>query len=224
MRCNRGVWALVVFGLLSAGCIEGDEITTIAVHEDGAADVTVMRSHLHSSTPGAAGRKEEENYRAEFDAEKDSEVTRIREAGGTLESKHWIKKTSPMACALAFRLPEAKVLEKYLTIRDGDGPPPIETQFVRQGNTRQLLVTIRSDKDASTKKREPSTADSLRQAAANGIGEIRLSTVGGNIVEARGFHVSKDRHTALLDDEAVESLLEAGKGTCKLWVEWTVGP
>lgn len=208
--------------LLLAGCIEGDEITTIMIHEDGAADVTVIRSHLHSSSANAAGQKEEENYRAEFDAEKDSEVTRVRDAGGTLESKHWIKKTSPMACALVFRLPESKVLEKYLTIRDGDGPPPIETRFVRQGNLRQLIVTIRSDKEASTTKREPATAASLRQAAANGIGEIRMSTVRGTIVDARGFHVSKDKHTAILDNEAVETLLEAGQGTGELRLEWTV--
>src|SRR5262245_23311173 len=111
----------LLLGLLLVGCIVSDELTTFSIRPDGSADLVLFRSNVRSSEEGPKAAEELQRYVEEFDAGRDQDLVRIREAGGEIVAAHWLRRERPCANVVVARFPGASALEKYLTIAGKEG-------------------------------------------------------------------------------------------------------
>ena len=223
MKSIKSACLVVLPLLVLAGCIIGDELTTVTVHPDGSAELVIFRSNLHSTEAGEKADKEVADYKATFDTESDDDRARIREAGGSIITAKWIRAEPPLSNLLHARFPNASALEKFWTVDSEDGHSQIVTRFHSDGRQRKLTfhVTIPVDQSSSP---EAVDAQQLQQTQANGISVTRISVTEGAITGARGFIVASDRQSAVLNSTEVSEAIREGQGTAELFLEWEVAP
>lgn len=217
---RRASFFLILF-MLAGGCIIGDQITTITVHPDGAADLVMFRSNLHSTETGDSAQRELAEYQATFKARTEQSFTHIQDAGGEIVDAGWLSQEPPAANYIYARLPNSTALEKYLTLNPDDGVE-LATQFRKEGSRRMLTfeLTVPADK-AQASHTSPTDMSQLKQMRANGLSETRFAVASGSITDARGFTVAEDNQSALLDTTALDHVFQTG-GSAELYLEWQV--
>lgn len=223
MTSTRCAFVLLIPLLLFAGCVVGDQLTTITVHPDGAADLVIFSSNLHSTQTGEEGKRELAEYRARFDSQSLDEMVRIREAGGRILQASWIRQQAPLSSVIYAQLPDASVLEKFGTSKSDDGSLQITTQLQSEDVHRRLNIRITTRPDPLGPSQWSSTdVRKLRQMLADGISETRVAVTSGSITEARGFTVADDKQSALLDLSETAKTLQTSGGKAELYLEWEV--
>lgn len=211
--------------LLLAGCIVGDELTTLTVYLDGSAELVILRSNLHSTEQGEKADKEIAEYRSRFDARTDEEYTRVKEAGGSIVATTWIRQQVPLSNVFHARFPSAAALEKYWTIHSDDGRSQITPQFHTDGVHRRLTFRVTVPQDAGAAPTAVSVeVPQCQQLQANGISVSRFAVANGSITGARGFTIADDKESAVLNNAEIAEALRAGDGTAELYLEWDVTP
>jgi hypothetical protein len=203
-----------------ASCIASDQLTTVLLHPDGSADWMRVQSNVHSTEKGEKGAEEVSRFIADFEARRDPDCVRIREAGGEILEARWVRREEPLATLVTARLPNAAALERLLTYRNDKGEPVVQGSFSREGPRRQLKMSIRLPREESSPAPAQQPQPDRRQEEANGVSETRFAVAGGQITAARGFVVASDKQSALLDPAAIRGLLEAGGGRADLLLEW----
>jgi len=223
MNWTRHAFALLTPLLLFAGCIVGDELTTITIQPDGSANMVTFRSNLRSTQSGQDGERELADYRVTFESRTQEDMARIRAAGGTIIQASWVREQAPFSNIVSVRFPHAAALEKFGTSRNDDGSLQITTQWESDGAHRRLLVRImaRPAALALSQFTKPSI-EKFRQHLADGISETRIAVAGGTITGVRGFVVARDRRSALLDPSEIAELLQANGGKTELFLDWEV--
>jgi hypothetical protein len=224
MTTKQWLWTIAVGLLISTGgCIVQDKIMTLTINPDGSAEMTVLRSNIRSTEEGEKGESEIAGYRAAFNGQTDDDLLMIRRAGAQVESAVWLRQQVPLANAVHAIIPSADALEKLLTIPNGDGPPLVISKFTSLQSQRRLSLQVTMQPSQLPPATDPQTAASEMQLKrASEISELRLAVTNGTIIEARGFTVASDKHSALLDVATVMSLVRAGNGNAELFVEWEV--
>src|SRR5262245_58872812 len=139
---------LLFVPVLLAGCVIGDELTTVTVQPDGSAELVTVRSNLHSTEKGEQAIQEVAEYQARFDSRSDEEYARVRDAGGGIVATSWIRKESPSSNLFHARLPSAAALEKYWTMHSDDGRSQVTPQFRTEGLHRRLTIRVTMPQDA----------------------------------------------------------------------------
>lgn len=205
-------------GLLLAGCIVSDELTTLTIRPDGSASLVIFRSNIRSTETGAQGEGEVRRHVEAFDARQDPEMVRIAEAGGELLEASWIRGEHPRACTVSAELPSADALERYCSVRDETGAFLLEASFTADGARRRLGLVFAPPADF--KLAEPVTTRGKREQQADGVSETRFAITEGKIVAERGFVVAKDGRSALLALDEIEELLRADPDRIELFLEW----
>lgn len=206
-----------------AGCIVGDEISTVTVHPDGSADLVMLRSNLRSTQEGERAQAELADYRESFDARTNNDFERIREAGGRVVDALWIRGEAPYANAIHARFPTASALEKFCTMKNDDGSSLLTARFTSDGMRRKLTLEIVMAPDKlDVAQFSPSDVDQLRQTYADGISHFRIAVADGSITAAGGFTVAEDKQSALLNVGEVAELLRRGQGQAEAYLEWEV--
>jgi len=225
MTSTRCAFVLLILLLLFAGCIVGDQLTTLTIHPDGSADLVIFGSNLHSTQTGEQGERELAEYRARFDSQSQDEMVRIREAGGKILQASWIRQHAALSNFVYARLPDASVLEKFGTSKKDDGSPQITTQLRSDGVHRRFSIQITARPDTfDTTQLSSTDVRRLRQMFADGISETRVAVTGGSINGTRGFTVASDKQSALLDLGEIAKILQTAGGKAELYLEWQVTP
>jgi len=220
MRRLGPVAAMVVLAaLILAGCLVSDEITTITIRPDGSADVVLYRANLRSSETGAQGDRELRDHAIAFDSGTDADRKRIQDAGGEILEARWLRRGSPSSTLIAAKLPTAASLEKYFTIRGGEGDVRLEGRLTQEGDRRRLALALQMPKDF---KPETPTPEETRQKRSDAISETRIAVEEGEILRAVGFTVASDRRSALLSIDDLLELLRADPRRVELLLEWRV--
>jgi hypothetical protein len=220
MNAKTYLLAALVTLLVLAGCIVGDELTTLTVNPDGSAEYVIFRSNLHSTEVGAKADKEVADYKANFDARGNDEFARIEAAGGSIVATNWLRNESPMSSIVHARFPDVAALEKFWTVRSDDGRSQIATEFASDGLKRRLTVRVL----VSPEENQPAEAPALpvQQMLANGVSVTRLAVAGGLITGAHGFTVAADRQSAVVNNDEIADAIREGHGTAELYLEWEV--
>jgi hypothetical protein len=202
-----------------AGCIVSDEVTTITIEPDGSADCVRFQSNIRSSEEGAKGAEELKKFVAVFDAHEDEEYLRIREAGGEVREARWLRKAEPYANIMVARLPSARVLENYATIKNEKGDVVVRGRFTQMEKRRRFSIEISFPEEEKPKAPPEPSVEDLRKEQADGISEMRFAVSGGRIVESRGFTVAADRRSAVLEPKRILTLLQKEKKV-EVFLEW----
>lgn len=225
MYAKTCLLAALVTLLVLAGCIVGDQLTTLTVHPDGSAEYVIFRSNLHSTEVGAKADKEIADYKADFDARANDDFARIEAAGGRIVAMNWLRAEAPMSNVVHARFPDAAALEKFWTVQSDDGRSQIATEFTIEGLKRRLTlrVLVRPDENQPAAS-PPVAALPVQQMLANGVSVTRFAVAGGTITGAHGFTVAADRQSAVVNDDEIADALREGAGTAELYLEWEVGP
>jgi hypothetical protein len=209
--------------LLLAGCIVGDELTTLTVHPDGSAELVILRSNLHSTEKGEKADKEITEYRSRFDTLTDGEFARIQGAGGSIEATTWFRRQAPLSNVVHARFPNAAALEKYWTIRSDDGGSLVTSEFHADGIHRRLTFQVTVPHDETTSPPAAMVdARQFQQSQANGISVNRFAVANGAITGARGFTVADDKQSAVLNSTEIAAVIRDGRGTADLYLAWDV--
>jgi hypothetical protein len=203
--------------LLVTSCIVSDELTIISILADGSADWVRFQSNIRSTEKGEKGTEELRRFVDDFETQKDPDLDRLRAAGGEILESRWVRRQEPYSTVVTAKLPSAKALEEFLTIRGNQGDPAVQTRFSQDGSRRKLAVTVSFPED---KLPELSSDDARRQEDANGFSRTRIAVLPGRILSSRGFKASADGRSALLDLQEIESALRAGRGKADLFIEW----
>ncbi len=223
MNSTRWLFVGLIPLVLVAGCIVGDQLTTLTIHADGSADLVIFSSNLRSTQAGKEGERELAEYKARFDARSQDEMVRIREAGGEILEASWIRQHVPFSHVIYARLPDESSLEKFASSTNDDGRQQIAMQLQSEGVHRRLSLQITVPPDAmDTAQLSTTDAGKLRQRFADGISETRIAVVGGSIVNARGFTVAEDKKSALLDVGEIAKILQTSGPKAELYLEWEV--
>lgn len=211
--------------LLLAGCIVGDELTTMTVHPDGSAELVILRSNLHSTQQGEKAADEVAAYKARFDARTGDEFARIQNSDGSVVATTWIRQQAPLSNVVQARLPSAAALEKYWTIRSDDGRSQITPEFRADGVQRRLTFRVTLPQDAiASLSTSPADARRCQQLQANGVSVTRFAVTNGAITGARGFTVADDKQSAVLSMQEIAEALRIGDGTAELYLQWDIVP
>ena len=107
MNAKSYLLAALITLLVLAGCIVGDQLTTLTVNPDGSAEYVIFRSNLHSTEVGAKADKEVADYKSGFDARANDEFARIKAAGGHIVATTWLRDAAPMSNVVHARFPDA---------------------------------------------------------------------------------------------------------------------
>jgi hypothetical protein len=206
--------------LLLSGCIVLDQVTTLAVHPDGSADLVVFHSNVRSTEEGGKAEEELRRHAAAFDGGSSDELTRIRNAGGELIEARWLRREPPYSTVTVARFHNAEALEKLGTFQDDDGELRVSTRFSQDGPRRKLTMVVLPPKDLNLSNIAEPSPKEARQNQVNGLNETRVIVVGGRIVAARGWTVSDDQRSALLAIEEIRRLLRDSPGRIELFIEW----
>jgi hypothetical protein len=202
-----------------AGCIVSDEVTTITIEPDGSADCVRFQSNIRSSEEGAKGAEELKRFVAEFDAHRDAEYLRIQEAGGEVREARWLRKAEPYANIMVARLPNARALENYATIKNEKGDVVVRGRFTQVEKRRRFSIEIALPEEDKPKPPPEPSVEGLRKEQANGLSETRFAVAGGRIVDSRGFTVAADGRSALLEPGRILTLLQKEKKV-EVFLEW----
>lgn len=224
MNAKSYLLAALITLLVLAGCIVGDQLTTLTVNPDGSAEYVIFRSNLHSTEVGAKADKEVADYKAGFDARANDEFARIEAAGGRIVATNWLRDAAPMSNVVHARFPEATALEKFWTVQSDDGRSQIATEFATDGLKRRLTVRVLVPPDENQPAAAAAPALPMQQMLANGVSVTRFAVAGGTITAAHGFTVSGDRQSAMVNNDEIADALREGHGTAELYLEWEVGP
>jgi hypothetical protein len=211
--------AAAILWLLSS-CIVSDQLDTLTIRPDGSADWVRVQSNIHSSEKGQKGAEELKAFIESFEARRDPDLVRIREAGGEVLEARLIRREEPCATLVAARLPGARALEAFSTLKDEKGEPVVRARFREEGPRRRLTLAVKvAKKDLPAPGERPSDAE-RRRAQADGISETRVAVAGGRITASHGFEVARDERSALLDIPAIQDLLLSGGGEAEAFLEW----
>jgi len=205
---------------VGTSCIVSDQMNTLTIHPDGSADWSKFRSNIRSTEEGEKGAAELQRFVAEFEARRDSECVRIREAGGEILAACWVQRQEPYATFVTAKLPGVESLQAFLTRKNDAGEAIVHARFVKDGQRRRLTLKIRVPKehlDAVTRK---PTRDERRQDKADSISNTRIAVTKGRITSARGFAVAGDKRSALVDLSSIRELVREGEGQTQLFLEW----
>jgi hypothetical protein len=224
MNAKSYLLAALVTLLVLAGCIIGDELTTLTVNPDGSAEYVIFRSNLHSTEVGEKADKEVADYKANFSARDNDEFARIEAAGGRIVTTNWLRDAAPLSNVVHARFPDASALEKFWTVRSDDGRSQIATEFATDGLHRRLTFRVFVPPDENQPAASPPAAAlPVQQMLANGVSVTRFAVAGGTITAAHGFTVSADRQSAVVNNDEIADALREGHGTAELYLEWEVG-
>jgi hypothetical protein len=215
--------ALVTLLVVLAGCIVGDELTTLTVNPDGSAEYVIFRSNLHSTEVGAKADKEVADYKANFDARGNDEFARIEAAGGSIVATNWLRNEAPLSNVVRARFPDASALEEFWTVQSDDGRSQIATEFASEGLKRRLTVRVLVPPEENQPAAEAPVLP-VQQMLANGVSVTRVAVADGTITGECGFTVAGDRQSAVVNNDEIAEAIREGHGTAELYLEWEVGP
>lgn len=222
MRHRILLLSVVAAICLPVSCIVSDQLTTLTILPDGSADWVRFQSSLRSTEEGEKGAEELRRFVEDFDAQRDADFVRIRESGGQILEARWVRRQEPYATLVVARLPSAKTLQDFCTLRNEKGETVIRTSFQEEGARRRLTFAVRLPKGDSPPAVRTSTEAEKRQEEANGISVTRLVVSGGRILDSRGFTVAGDRRSALINPIGIQAMLETGGGQADLFLEWQI--
>lgn len=225
MNAKSYLLAALITLLVLAGCIVGDELTTLTVNPDGSAEYVIFRSNLHSTEVGAKAEKEVADYKATFDARGNDEFARIEAAGGSIVATRWLRDAAPLSNLVHARFPDVSALQKFWTVQSDDGRSQIATEFTSEGLKRRLTVRVLVPPEEIQPAASPPPAVlPVQQMLANGVSVTRFAVAGGTITSAHGFTVAADHQSAVVNNDEIADALREGHGTAELYLEWEVGP
>jgi hypothetical protein len=205
---------------LVAGCIVSDNVTTITVHPDGSADFVAFSSNIRSTEAGSKADEELRRYAEDFDARRNDEFVRINEAGGKVLDTWWVRRDAPYSNIVSARLPNAVSLEKLMTIDGDPGELRVATRYSQEGRKRKLSMLVQPPKDLNIAEITSSSVKESRRRQANGLSELRVVVLGGEITGSRGWTVSDDKRSALLALDEIADLLRANSTQIEPFIEW----
>ncbi|REJ87714.1 MAG: hypothetical protein DWQ34_23995 [Planctomycetota bacterium] len=221
MRTMRCLAATVPVLLILSGCIVRDELTTLTICPDGAADLVILRSNIRSTKSGDAADQELAKYRRKFEEQGEQQFTRIEDAGGEIVEAAWIRRHPPFSNFIHAHLPDASSLERYGSSDGGEDQWSVATRFQADGSQRRLEIEITPPEASNPSMCSSSHRDALRQRLADGISETRIATVEGTITAAHGFTVADDKQSALLATGRIIEILEENEQV-EPFLEWAV--
>lgn len=207
---------------LLAGCIVSDEVTTITIRPDGSAELVKFNSNIRSTEQGRKADEELRLYAEEFDARKSQGFVGIEQAGGRVLDTWWVRRDPPYSHIISASLPSATALEKWGTIEGEEGQLQLSTRFSQDGAKRRLSMLFLPPKDFKVADIASPSVKEARQKQANGISEIRVVVLGGEITASQGWTVASDKRSALIDLEGIAELLRTSPDWIEIFIEWDV--
>jgi hypothetical protein len=207
---------------LLPGCIISDEVTTVTIRPDGSADLVKFNSNIRSTEQGSKGDEELRQYADEFDARKNQDFVGIEQAGGKVHDTWWVRREAPYSNIVSAWLPSAAALEKWGTIEGEEGQLRLTTHFTQDGRKRKLSMFFLPPKDFKVDDIASPSLKEARQKQVNGISEIRLVVLGGEITASRGWTVASDKRSALLALDEIAELLRTSPDRIEVLLEWEV--
>jgi hypothetical protein len=207
---------------LLPGCIISDEVTTVTIRPDGSADLVKFNSNIRSTEQGSKGDEELRQYAEQFDARKNQDFKGIEQAGGKVHDTWWVRREAPYSNIISAWFPSAAALEKWGTIEGEEGQLRLTTHFAQDGGKRKLSMVFLPPKDLRVDDITAPSLKEARQKQANGISEIRLVVLGGQITASRGWAVASDKRSALLALDEIAELLRTSPDRIEALLEWEV--
>jgi hypothetical protein len=199
-------------------------LTTLTIHPDGSADLVAFCSNIRSTEQGAKADEELRKYAEEFDARKDDEFVRIESAGGRVVDAWWVRREAPYSNIISARLPSAAALERFTTIEGNNEELRVMSRYSKDGAKRRLSMSVQPPKDFNAAEIASASVTEARQKQANGLAELRLVMLNGEITATRGWTVATDKRSALLGLNEIADLLRATPNGIEVFIEWELRP
>ncbi|MBI1311419.1 hypothetical protein GC176_08940 [bacterium] len=208
--------------LLAAGCLISDELTTITIQPDGAADWVRFQSDIHSTEKGMKGELELQKFVSDFDSQQDADLVRIVEAGGAILDARWVRREKPYATLVSAEFPCAEVLEKFFTVKDEKGEVLARPTLTIEGKRRRFSISIPIAPDEKAETTAAPTAEEILARQADSISGTRIVVANGHIVKSQGFAVARDGHSCVLNSRQIDKLLHDRPARVEIFLEWEV--
>src|SRR5262245_49307997 len=118
---RRALLAAAAILCLLSSCIVSDQLETLTIRPDGSADWVRIQSNIHSGEKGQKAVEELKAFIESFEARRDPDLVRLREAGGEVLEARLLRREEPCATLVTARLPDARALEAFCTLKDDQG-------------------------------------------------------------------------------------------------------
>jgi len=209
--CAIGICLLA---LLFSACVTGDEITSFVIDQNGSISVAIYRVNLTSNEKGEKAKEELAGYLKNLREKRDNIFTKFRKANATDVKVAVLRKTSPASALITCRIPALDDFAAYASEADTDGT--LVCKAISNERTRSLVFEI-TQKPNQEKPRTEST-----QSRADSFEETRFALAEGEFTSARGFIISEDKRSALLDMDGLTKMQNSGTSTITLSLEWQI--
>ncbi len=222
MHQDRIIALAVTSTLLLAGCIRRDEVTTLSIRPDGSARLVMFHSNIRSTEEGAKADQQIQQYVQDFNDRRLGDFTRIEQAGGRVVEARWLQQEVPYSSIIVAGMPDARAIERYLSVKGEDDEFRLTTSYTAEGTRRKLTMTALLPEGFELQDDSDRPPEEVQQERADSFSEVRIAVIGGRIVDARGWTVSSDRRSALLSRVEIARLLRSRPDKIELFIEWDV--
>jgi hypothetical protein len=200
--------AIAIMALLFSGCIVGDEIMNFVIDPDGAVTVSKYRANPTSDQKGENAKKEPADFVRDLAQKSGSDFSKLEKANAKDVKIMILRKAAPASFLLTARIPSLKDLAVYISDKDTD------CTAISTERARGIQCQLKLSKGKAIPEPAKPRADSFS--------EYRFAIAEGTIIRAQGFSVAQDKHSALLDLEALEKLENLEVPSVTLLLEWQI--
>ena len=207
------VIGILVF-LLSA-CVTGDEITSYVIDQDGAVALSIYRLNLTSGEKKTEDAKKElTTYIRNLEKKHGDLFKQLAKANAQKVNVAILRRASPGSFLITGRIPSIDDFATYLSEEDKDSR--IVCTPISKERTHGLVCEL---------TRKPSKEHAPLQTAtsqANSFEETRFGLAAGSFTKAQGFVLADNKHSAILDTDALTKMWNSQNPTITLSLEWQV--
>jgi hypothetical protein len=200
--------AIGIMVLLFSGCIVGDEIMNFVIDPDGAVTVSDYRTNLTSDQKGENASKELADFVRDLEQKSGSNFAKLEKANAKDVQVMILRRAAPASFLVTARIPSLKDLAVYISDNDTD------CTALSTERTRGIQCQLKLSKGKAIPEPAKYRADSFS--------EYRFALAEGTIIRAQGFSVAQDKHSALLDLEALEKMENLEVPSVTLLLEWQI--
>lgn len=198
-----------ILALLLSACVIGDEIESFIIYPDGTIDFSIYRLNLTSNVGEEGAREELAGYIQKLEDKRGDPFTDLLSANAKNINVLIIRRTAPASALITGRIPSLNDFAAYLSKENEVVCTPISRE-----HSQGFQIEFTPEPSDKTAQNESgwSRADSFS--------ETRFSLVEGKFTKAKGFLLSNDKRSALIDLDTILKIAHGEIPPITLSLEW----
>jgi hypothetical protein len=209
--CSAVIGLLALF---SSACVTGDEITSYVIDPDGSTSFSIYRLNLTSDQKGEEAKRDLSSYIQELEWKRGNLFTNLVKANADEIKVAILRRGTPASVLITGRFPTLNDFASYISEEDEESSLVCTPVF--RESTRG--ISCKSIPKLLKEKTSPEPA----KPRADSFSEMRIALAEGSFTEAQGFLISRDRRSALFDDDALSTMVNQGITPITFMLEWQI--